>query len=220
MGGSNSEPSINSDGTRVAFSSNRDLVPGQNTDGNRKIFVFDTTTSTFTQITNSMGGSTAGPSINSDGTRVAFSSNRDLTGGNADFNTEIFLAVPAGLPPRPIGTTFGPPSSANPSGTAAEPVNTATGDYFFQRIDLALPGRGLPVIFTRTYNSLDSYSGPFGHGWTHSYNIFLSEQTGGTIVIKQGDGHEEFYDPIGDGNYRSRFGGVFTILVKRGGPAF
>jgi len=39
-------------------------------------------------------------------------------------------------------------------------------------------------------------------------------------LIKQGDGHEEFYDPVEGGNYQSRFGGVFNLLVKNADGAF
>lgn len=85
-------PSINADGTRIAFYSDRDLT-GNNTDGNTEIFLFDTDTSTLTQITNDTSGSSGSsfPSINADGTRIAFRSDRDLVGNNADTNDEIFL---------------------------------------------------------------------------------------------------------------------------------
>ena len=87
----NFDPSINSDGTRIAFSSTHDLI-GSNADGNVEIFVYNATTNTFTQVTNTTA--TPGnyhPSINSDGTRIAFESDLDVTGGNADGNNEIFL---------------------------------------------------------------------------------------------------------------------------------
>jgi len=90
IGGVSHNPSINADGTRIAFRSNRDLTGG-NADGNFEVFLFNTTTSAFTQITSAAGGGSASPSINADGTRIAFRSNRDLTGGNADDNREIFL---------------------------------------------------------------------------------------------------------------------------------
>lgn len=38
-GGDNFEPSINADGTRIAFRSSRDLIPGSNADGNFEIFL-------------------------------------------------------------------------------------------------------------------------------------------------------------------------------------
>lgn len=85
-------PSINSSGTRIAFASNGDLVPGSNADGNEEIFLW-TSPGTFTQITNTTGGSNGEPSINADGTRIAFMSDRNLTGTNADGSNEIFLWV-------------------------------------------------------------------------------------------------------------------------------
>jgi RHS repeat-associated protein len=133
-----------------------------------------------------------------------------VTNGLAVDDVEFDTAGPA----RPIETTFGPRSPANPSGTVAEPVNTATGNYVFQRTDLLFPSRGLPVMFIRTYNAQDASTGPLGHGWTHSYHIRLTEHADGTVVIKQGDGHEEFYEPTEGGRYQSRFGGVFNTLVK------
>lgn len=53
---------------------------------------------TFPQITNTTGGNNRTPSINADGTRIAFVSDCDLTGGNIDANFEIFLATLANGP--------------------------------------------------------------------------------------------------------------------------
>src|SRR5205807_6435749 len=50
----NFQPSISDDGRFIAFSSNRDLA-GQNVDGNLEIFICDTITNGFTQLTNSSG---------------------------------------------------------------------------------------------------------------------------------------------------------------------
>ena len=47
-------PSISDDGRFIAFSSNRNLA-SENSDGNFEIFVFDNSTSTFTQLTSSSG---------------------------------------------------------------------------------------------------------------------------------------------------------------------
>jgi len=93
--GDGRSPSINADGTRIAFVSDADLT-GENPDGNREIFLFDTTTATFTQITDTTEFRAGlplsfSPSINADGTRIAFVSSADLTGGNPDGNREIFL---------------------------------------------------------------------------------------------------------------------------------
>src|SRR5262249_26090666 len=87
----NFEPSISSDGAHIAFKSNG--FPLGNPDGNDEIFLFNSITGGIAQITFTTGGnfSNTNPSINSDGTRIAIKSNRDLTGGNADGNVEIFL---------------------------------------------------------------------------------------------------------------------------------
>jgi Tol biopolymer transport system component len=91
-----SNPSINADGTRIAFHSDADLAPGMpgNAGGGQQIFLFDTTTGLFTQITNITSGGGGEPSINAAGTRIAFTSGADFTPGNpgnADHNAEIFL---------------------------------------------------------------------------------------------------------------------------------
>lgn len=90
---SNRNPSINANGTRIAFSSDRNITGG-NPDLNRELFLFDSPSGTFTQITNTTGGAADTnnlPSIDDSGTRIAFISDRNLTGGNGDLNFEIFL---------------------------------------------------------------------------------------------------------------------------------
>jgi uncharacterized repeat protein (TIGR01451 family) len=69
----NFQPSISDDGRFIAFASNRDLVSGQNPDANLEIFVYDTATQGFTQLTSSTG--TVGASdakISGNGARIAY----------------------------------------------------------------------------------------------------------------------------------------------------
>ena len=82
--------SINADGTRIAFRSDANLSGG-NPDGNFEIYLFDTTTGITTQITFETAGVSRGPSINADGTRIAFRSDADINDGNPDGNFEIFI---------------------------------------------------------------------------------------------------------------------------------
>ena len=102
-GGFSAGPSLSDDGTRIAFHSNRDLTGG-NADANVEIFLYDATTSSFTQVTDTTGGNSDLPSISGDGTRIAFESDRFANLGNADGNIEIYLA--SCLSPQP-------PSSAD-----------------------------------------------------------------------------------------------------------
>jgi len=89
-------PAISQDGSRIAFAS-KDNPLGTNSDANSEIFLYDG--ARLIQITNTSPGDIADrtingnflPSISDDGRYVAFSSNRDLAGHNADGNLEIFI---------------------------------------------------------------------------------------------------------------------------------
>jgi uncharacterized repeat protein (TIGR01451 family) len=89
-------PAVSQDGSRIAFAS-RDDPLGTNPDGNSEIFLYDG--SRLVQVTNTSPGSLANrttngsfqPSISDDGRFIAFSSNRDFGGQNADGNLEIFV---------------------------------------------------------------------------------------------------------------------------------
>src|SRR5262245_61270252 len=87
----NGNASISADGTRIAFSSNRNLT-GANADLGFEVFLYNTVSGTLSQITNTPSGfSSTTPSISADGTRIAFVSTGDLTGENPDGNYELFL---------------------------------------------------------------------------------------------------------------------------------
>jgi uncharacterized protein (TIGR03437 family) len=89
-------PALSGDGSKLAFASTEDLV-GQNSDRNSEIYFFDgsalrqaTHTSPESEARRLSDGSFQ-PSISNDGQFIAFSSNRNLVGLNADLNLEIFL---------------------------------------------------------------------------------------------------------------------------------
>ena len=91
--GSSNDASINADGTRIAFES-RANINGGNPDGSEEVYLFDTTTGIITQITDESGlDGSVRPSINADGTRIAFESDEDINGGNPEGNVEVYLAT-------------------------------------------------------------------------------------------------------------------------------
>jgi RHS repeat-associated protein len=64
-----------------------------------------------------------------------------------------------------------------------EPINTATGDFYESLPLFSLPGRGVPISFTLTYDAEFSQSqvesgatspGPDGWGWTDNYEMSVS----------------------------------------------
>jgi uncharacterized protein (TIGR03437 family) len=89
-------PAISQDGSSIAFASKDDPL-GTNADGNSEIFLY--ASGQLRQITNTLPGDATlrhihgnfQPSLTDDGNLIAFSSNRELTGQNADANLEIFL---------------------------------------------------------------------------------------------------------------------------------
>jgi Tol biopolymer transport system component len=91
------QASVSGDGNRIAFQSTGNLV-GPNADGNGEIFRYDVDSDTFTQLTNTTGGDPANldPAISGDGSRVAFTSNRNPLGTNPDGNREVFWSTAAG----------------------------------------------------------------------------------------------------------------------------
>jgi len=113
-------------------------------------------------------------------------------------------------------TVFGINTS---SGYSWGSVNTSTGNYVYEASDMSIPGRGMPFAFERTYNSQDESTGPLGYGWTHSYNISMTEETGGNVTVRWGDGRTESWGPDGAGGYIPRYG-VFNTLVKNGDGTF
>ncbi|MEP6819076.1 MAG: lamin tail domain-containing protein [bacterium] len=89
-------PAVSQDGSRIVFASKDDPL-GANGDANSEIFLYDG--ARMIQITNTSPGDISNrvlngnfqPSISDDGRFIAFSSNRDPAGQNADGNLEIFV---------------------------------------------------------------------------------------------------------------------------------
>lgn len=72
----------------------------------------------------------------------------------------------------------------------ADPINLSTGNFWRTETDLTVQARGLPIVWSRTYNSRSSYVGPFGAGWTFSFGEQLEEQENGDVLYREGDGTE------------------------------
>lgn len=81
---------VEGNGASVVFDSDCDLTGG-NADGNREVFLYDRVSSVGVQITDTVGCSNAAPSINDDGSGVAFDSDCNLDGMNSDGSREIYL---------------------------------------------------------------------------------------------------------------------------------
>ena len=109
------------------------------------------------------------------------------------------------------------------SGYSGDPVNTATGNYVYEQEDLALPGPGVPLRFTRAYNSraaseVGAPGAPLGYGWTHGYRITLARDAD-RVVTTWGDGHTETFASDGAGGFLPQYG-VSDTLTDNGDGTF
>ena len=123
----------------------------------------------------------------------------------------LYQPTPASIPTCQSNTTT--------SGCNGDPINTATGNYTYQHTDLTIVGRGMPFVFTRTYNSQDGTPGPMGAGWTHSYMASFVQNSDSSITIRTPDGQLLIFDPAG-GGYVSRFNSVYSTLQSPSSGVF
>jgi Tol biopolymer transport system component len=92
-------PQISWSGQKIVFSSDRDLIPGGNADGNYEIFTINADGTGLAQLTNTTGGrfvygfqGNTGPCFDPKALKIVFSSDRDLvSGGNSDGNNDLFV---------------------------------------------------------------------------------------------------------------------------------
>jgi RHS repeat-associated protein len=107
--------------------------------------------------------------------------------------------------------------ATNPSGTQADPVNSATGSFLTQVTDLSLAGIGVPFRLTRSYNSLDSTSSSLGRGWRHSFAAELVVQPHGDMTLIGEDGQRVEYEKQADGSFVGPRGAGSTLATVTGG---
>jgi RHS repeat-associated protein len=114
---------------------------------------------------------------------------------------------------------------AGPATIQSDPINLSTGNLWFSEFDITLQARGLPIVWSRTYNSRSSIVGPFGHGWTFSFGEHLAELGDGSVLYREADGTEHIFSPDGSGGYDRpagkhlelvRSAAEFTIRTKNG----
>lgn len=108
---------------------------------------------------------------------------------------------------------LGPPFDKNTF--QGEPVNIANGNMYINKTDISNPAPGIPSEFARTYNSVDRQIGPFGVGWTHSFNINLMPPLDNTsnAVIFEGTGRTLTFYQVGSGKFEP-IAGEYSTLTK------
>jgi YD repeat-containing protein len=68
-------------------------------------------------------------------------------------------------------------------GFLGDPVQSFSGAFMYDRLDIAIPGRGPAPSFARSYNSRDDRTGSMGPGWMHNYSARLRHPGDGSLDL-------------------------------------
>ncbi|MBI5386381.1 MAG: hypothetical protein HZA90_17055, partial [Verrucomicrobia bacterium] len=80
------------------------------------------------------------------------------------------------------------------SGTVADPVNTLTGEFYVDAVDLTLPGP-MPLHVRRNYGSHNLAANQLGYGWKLNYMPFLTASST-NFYVAEPDGSVLVFAPI------------------------
>jgi YD repeat-containing protein len=102
---------------------------------------------------------------------------------------------------------FGPENPGEPNHhdpCSSDPVDCTTGNLSETQTDLQVPGRGVPLEVTRTYNAqaaTSEYSpGPFGFGWSWNFgahSLDYEVEGGSRLAVEQGNGSTVGFTKVG-----------------------
>lgn len=143
-------------------------------------------------------------------------------GGTAYFSLEAPLNATSVVTGGPSAAEQGGAPGLSESHTtcsAGQPVNCATGTFWHEFTDTSIPGRGVPMRFTRTYSSSAAESdGPLGFGWTDSYNMALTVASStGAVTVHQEDGSAVTFVSSGFGGFTAPPRVLATLVLNGDG---
>ena len=107
------------------------------------------------------------------------------------------------------GATRRSEAAVGADASTGEPVDTATGDFYFSSTDLSTPTYGPALNFTRNYDSLSSQSeatasspGALGYGWTETRpaSLEINEPSSGDVTVVAPNGSQVVFVPPSGGS--------------------
>ncbi|GAA3779369.1 hypothetical protein GCM10022225_79430 [Plantactinospora mayteni] len=123
---------------------------------------------------------------------------RDSAGTGPFSSLAYFTPVVA----PPAGTAH---LGVDPESIDAAGVNMWLGNFTRVEKDLSVPGIGLPLEITRTYNSANAAVGLFGRGWS-SFLDMRMQWAGDFVTVTFPDGRQIRYGRSPDGSYAPHYG--------------
>lgn len=129
-----------------------------------------------------------------------------LADGTEAINVEI-PSTPGTNPPDNPGST--PDVPCNADSKFGDPVDMHSGQYDYHAVDLSVPGRGLPLVFERFYNSRGTRAGFVGRNWNmplvETFAVFWDDGVSNTMDVNWGDGSHSYFVDSGSG-FQGRYG--------------
>jgi len=75
-------------------------------------------------------------------------------------------------------------------------VNLKNGNFYISYTDIIVPGSGIDLEITRTYNSKTLRKGWFGYGWGSDYETYVTVAADGSVVVHEnGSGAKTRFTP-------------------------
>jgi Tol biopolymer transport system component len=159
--GLSTAPRISADGAAVVFESTANLVGRSNADGNQEVFLYNVARGRMTQLTSTTSTpghaiSNSAPSVNADGSRVAFLSNGNFSRANPDGGVQVYLWTSSRITPITTTPLFDTAqvtvTSFDPCGTLLARNTYATGTVALANGAPWLRGDGSQVAFLSNAN--------------------------------------------------------------------
>lgn len=117
----------------------------------------------------------------------------------------LFTGMKAG------GQNINIPNKTGPMGLE---VNSYTGNLYFERTDVVIPGSEIEMALRFSYSSYEFENNHgFGNGWGFEYDVKYSIDSAENMVFVWGDGRTDSYKPSGSGNFIAPTG-YFTTLKE------
>ena len=115
------------------------------------------------------------------------------------------------------------PRNPDPDMNVAEPVNVQNGSMRREETDIIVSCPGIPLAFTRTYDSAGDPAGTLGPKWRHSYewsltttNTLFLDQTNMWAVLETGDGRALWFQQDTNGLFSAPFDCAWRLANSNG----
>ncbi len=109
-------------------------------------------------------------------------------------------------------------SGANPNVCTLSTTNVISGVVDHDQELFTTKGSMQNIAISLLYKSLPAYNGSLGTGWSHSYDISLTLNADGSVILKNGNGDKRYYTKSGS-TYISPTGD-YSTLVKNGDNSY